>query len=121
MPEIECQELSKDYGEFRAVEKLSLAVEAGEIFGFLGPNGAGKTTTIRLLMGMLVPSSGRAAIHGLDCHAERTAVKRLVGYLPDAPSFQDYLRGWEILRFVGEMHGLGRSELDRRVAELFAR
>ncbi|MCZ7647234.1 MAG: ABC transporter ATP-binding protein [Planctomycetota bacterium] len=93
----------------------------GEIFGFLGPNGAGKTTTIKMLMGILVPSAGRAAILGRDCMAERVELKRLVGYLPDAPAFYDYLRGREILAFVGRMHGLDRREAARRVEALFER
>lgn len=118
MLEIECLDLSKAYNAFRAVDQVTMQVRAGEIFGFLGPNGAGKTTTIRLLMGMLVPSAGSASIHGLDCHRERAEVKRWVGYLPDNPTFHDYLRGTEILRFVGEMHGLRGDELKSRVAEL---
>jgi ABC-2 type transport system ATP-binding protein len=78
------------------------------VFGFLGPNGAGKTTTIRMMMGILVPSGGQVLIDGLDCHAEPAEVKRRVGYLPDTPIFYDYLRGREILQFVGEMHGYAR-------------
>ena len=78
----------------------------GEIFAFLGPNGAGKTTTIRMLMGILKPTTGRAFIGGRDCFAERIEVMRTVGYVPDDPVFYDYLRGREVIRFVGEMHGL---------------
>jgi ABC-2 type transport system ATP-binding protein len=107
---IQIDDLSKHFGEFVAVRGLSLKVERGEVYGFLGPNGAGKTTTIRMLMGILVPTRGRALIDALDCHADRVAVKRRVGYLPDAPVFYDYLRGREILEFVGEMHGRDRSE-----------
>jgi ABC-2 type transport system ATP-binding protein len=118
MLEIECRELTKYYGSFSAVDNLDLKVEAGEIFGFLGPNGAGKTTTIRLLMGMLIPTSGSARIHGLDCQIDRAEVKRWVGYLPDNPTFHDYLRGDEILRFVGEMQGLEGDHLIKRVGEL---
>ena len=92
--------LSKSYGEVEAVRDLDLAIERGEVFGFLGPNGAGKTTTIRMVMGILVPSSGRITIDGLDCQKDRVAVKRHVGYLPDNPMFYDYLRGREILAFV---------------------
>ncbi|MHC5078349.1 MAG: ABC transporter ATP-binding protein [Planctomycetota bacterium] len=121
MAEIECKRLSKDYGRFRAVHRLDLEVEAGEIFGFLGPNGAGKTTTIRLLMGMLVPSEGHARVHGLDCHKDRVEVKRWVGYLPDDPTFHDYLRGREILDFVGRMHGLNSRDLQHRIRELLSR
>ncbi len=88
------------------------------MFGFLGPNGAGKTTTIRLMMGILVPSGGSIRIAGLDCHRESAEVKRHVGYLPDSPIFYDYLRGREILQFVGEMHGLSRAESSLRADRL---
>ena len=115
---IEIVNLAKHYGEFVAVRGLSARIERGEVFGFLGPNGAGKTTTIRMLMGILVPTSGRAMIDGLDCHSDRVEVKRRVGYLPDAPIFYDYLRGREILEFVAEMHGHPRGEARRRSAEL---
>jgi ABC-2 type transport system ATP-binding protein len=110
--------LDKRYGDFHAVDSLSLSVPRGEVFGFLGPNGAGKTTTIRMLMGILVPSAGRALIDGLDCQREAAEVKRRVGYLPDSPIFYDFLRGREILQFVGEMHGLPRGESAARTARL---
>jgi ABC-2 type transport system ATP-binding protein len=115
---IEFHDVSKAYGDFTAVRKLALAVDKGEVFGFLGPNGAGKTTTIRMMMGILVPSDGRITIDGLDCQADRVQVKRRVGYLPDNPVFYDYLRGREILAFVGEMHGQPRDEAQRRTAAL---
>jgi ABC-2 type transport system ATP-binding protein len=110
--------LCKDYGAFTAVRDLTLNIGKGEVFGFLGPNGAGKTTSIRIMMGILVPSSGRVAIDGLDCQGDRVEVKRRVGYLPDNPMFYDYLRGREILIFVGEMHGLGRREAESRADRL---
>jgi len=109
---IEFQQLTRTYGDFTAVQPLTLQVQSGEVFGFLGPNGAGKTTTIRMMMGILVPSGGRALINGLDCHSQRADVQRHVGYLPDNPIYYDFLRGREILQFVAEMHGMGR-----RVAE----
>lgn len=108
-PVIVFDALSKSYGAFAAVRNLTFSVDHGEVFGFLGPNGAGKTTTIRMLMGILVPSSGRVTIGGLDCQRDRTEVKRHVGYLPDSPAFYDFLRGGEILEFVGEMHGQSRG------------
>jgi len=110
--------LGKQYGAFAAVRDLSFSVDRQEVFGFLGPNGAGKTTTIRMLMGILVPSAGRAAIDGLDCQLERVEVKRRVGYLPDSPIFYDFLRGREILEFVGEMHGQTRGDARRNAARL---
>ena len=115
---IEFHEVSKAYGDFTAVRSLALAVDSGEVFGFLGPNGAGKTTTIRMMMGILVPSDGRITIDGLDCQADRLQVKQRVGYLPDNPTFYDYLRGREILTFVGEMHGQARDEAQRRAGAL---
>ncbi len=110
--------LRKDYGAFTAVREVTLRIGKGEVFGFLGPNGAGKTTTIRIMMGILVPTSGRVAIDGLDCQRDRVEVKRRVGYLPDNPMFYDYLRGREILIFVGEMHGLERREAETRAERL---
>jgi ABC-2 type transport system ATP-binding protein len=115
---IQFDRLSKQYGSFSAVSDLSFAVDAGEVFGFLGPNGAGKTTTIRMLMGILVPSSGSASIDGLDCQLDRVEVKRRVGYLPDSPIFYDFLRGREILEFVAEMHGQTRGDARRNAARL---
>nr|WP_315248710.1 ABC transporter ATP-binding protein [uncultured Duganella sp.] len=117
---IEFQGLSKVYGSFNAVKPLTLTVRRGEVFGFLGPNGAGKTTTIRMMMGILVPSGGHVLIDGLDCHAQPAEVKRRVGYLPDTPIFYDYLRGREILQFVGEMHGFSRAEATARGTRLLA-
>ncbi len=118
---VETHGLHKSYGEFSALRDMDLRVCAGEIFAFLGPNGAGKTTTIRMLMGILQPTSGAAFIDGLDCFAARVAVKRRVGYLPDDPVFYNYLRGSEIIQFVGEMHGLKRTEIVARANPLVVR
>ncbi len=120
-PALEIRGLTKRYGDFLAVDGLTLDVPRGEIFALLGPNGAGKTTTIRMLMGILRPSGGTARVDGLDCFQDRVEVKRRVGYLPDEPVFYDYLRGREILRFVGEMHGLATAEIDRRAWPLLER
>jgi len=117
---IEFSALSKSYGDFEAVKNLTFSVGRGEVFGFLGPNGAGKTTTIRMIMGILVPSSGRVAVDGVDCQRESTAVKRNVGYLPDSPIFYDFLRGREILEFVGRMHGQSRGQARRNAERLLS-
>ncbi|MEM8883905.1 MAG: ABC transporter ATP-binding protein [Planctomycetota bacterium] len=98
--------LSKRYGEFQAVDGITLEVEPGERLALLGPNGAGKTTTIRMLMGILEPSAGTARILGLDCFRDRARVMETVGYLPDEPVFYDYLRGREVLDFVASMRGI---------------
>lgn len=115
---IEFQHLTKSYNGFDAVKDLTMSVGRGEVFGFLGPNGAGKTTTIRMMMGILVPTSGRVLIHGRDCHLEATEVKRHVGYLPDMPIFYDFLRGREILQFVAEMHGFTRAQARTRAGRM---
>jgi len=115
---IDFQGLAKSYGNFEAVKPLTLSVARGEVFGFLGPNGAGKTTTIRMMMGILVPSKGHVLVDGLDCQSDGAEVKRRIGYLPDNPIFYDYLRGREILQFVGEMHGYSRSEVSDRAHRL---
>ena len=100
-PLLEIRALTKRYGEFTAVDALDLRVWRGELFGLLGVNGAGKTTTLRMLMGILRASAGSAEIAGFDCFRDRVAVKRCIGYVPDEPAYQDYLRVAEIVRFVG--------------------
>jgi ABC-2 type transport system ATP-binding protein len=118
---IETQDLAKRFGDKRAVDGLTLRVEAGEVMGFLGPNGSGKTTTIRLLMGLLRPTAGRAAILGRDCHAEAVALKRDVGYLPDEPFLYPYLSGIETLELVAGLHGLPAAESRRRAGAIAER
>ncbi|MAA79862.1 MAG: ABC transporter ATP-binding protein [Deltaproteobacteria bacterium] len=116
---IKLENYKKKYGDFTAVHDLNLEVMSGEIFGFLGPNGAGKTTTIKMLMGILSPSFGRGTIYGHDITTERVYLKKIVGYLPDNPTFYDYLKGEEILRFVGGMHGIVGDDLDEKVENWF--
>jgi ABC-2 type transport system ATP-binding protein len=118
---IETEGLSKRFGETLAVSNLDLRVGAGEVMGFLGPNGSGKTTTIRLLMGLLRPSAGRAAILGRDCHADAVALKRDVGYLPDEPFLYPYLSGTETLELVAGLHGFAPAEGRRRAAAVAER
>jgi ABC-2 type transport system ATP-binding protein len=117
---ISTSRLTKDYGSGRGLFDLELRVAPQEAFGYLGPNGAGKTTTIRLLMGMIRPSSGSAYIFGLDCHRDAVAVKRKVGYLPgDIPQFGS-LRGSEVVAYLGGMRGgVDRAKV-RDLAERFA-
>ncbi|HET8630402.1 MAG TPA: ABC transporter ATP-binding protein [Thermomicrobiales bacterium] len=97
--------LTKDYNGARGIRDVTLDVAEGEIFGFLGPNGAGKTTTIRCLMGLLRPTAGRATIAGLDCWAEATAVKRLVGYLPGEFACDPSLTGAQIITYLANLRG----------------
>ncbi|MFA4986834.1 MAG: ABC transporter ATP-binding protein [Candidatus Brocadiia bacterium] len=109
-PALELQGLTRMYGEFLAVDHIDLAVERGEIFSLLGPNGSGKTTTIKMIMGLLKPSSGSAMVLGLDCFSEHPQVMARVGYMPDEPAFYDFLTGAETIMFVGEMHGISRRD-----------
>ncbi len=120
-PAVSLESLSKTYGEFVAVKDLTLQIRRGEVFGLLGPNGAGKTTTIKMLMGVLRPASGSAEILGIDCFSGRVEAMRHVGYLPDEPVFYDHLRGGEILRFIGDMHGIARDRVNARSAPLLER
>ena len=111
---IETSGLTKVYGDKRAVDRLTLRVEPGEVMGFLGPNGSGKTTTIRLLMGLLRPTEGSASIRGRDCHRDAVALKREVGYLPDEPFLYPYLSGYESLELVAGLHGFPPREARAR-------
>jgi ABC-2 type transport system ATP-binding protein len=100
----------------QAVKDLDLAVEEGEIFGFVGPNGAGKTTTIKMLMGLIFPSSGKAYIY--DAAIPSAEAKRRIGFLPENPSYYEFLTGREALRFFGELSGVPATALSGRTAEL---
>ncbi|HUP45400.1 MAG TPA: ABC transporter ATP-binding protein [Thermoanaerobaculia bacterium] len=115
---IEILDLTKKYGEFTAVNDLSLSVGRGEIFGFLGPNGAGKTTTIRILAGLSLPTSGVVRIGGLDVVEEPVAAKRLIGYVPDRPYLYEKLTGRELLQFVANLYSRPWSECAARAVDL---
>ena len=115
---IELERLSKRYGGFVAVNNLSLQVRSGEIFAFLGPNGAGKTTTIRMMMGLLSPSSGAIRLCGHDLANEPIEAKRHCGFVPDRPFLYEKLTAVELLRFCGDLYGLDPSVVDRRTDEL---
>ena len=99
-----------------AVEGLNLEVRPGEVFGFLGPNGAGKTTTLKILMGLIYPTSGTARLFGRELGDPQT--KARLGFLPESPYFYDYLTSREFLGFYGHLFGLGSSVLGKRIDEL---
>jgi len=120
-PLVELRGLGKQFGDYAAVQSLDLEVHPGEILALLGPNGAGKTTTIRMLMGILSPSTGTARIGGRDCFAERPAVMARAGYLPDEPVFYEHLRGREILAFCATMRGIPAAVADSRAQALCER
>ncbi|MFN6149762.1 MAG: ABC transporter ATP-binding protein [Planctomyces sp.] len=117
-PVVEISELSKHYGEFVALDRLSLSLNRGSILGFIGPNGAGKTTTIRILVGLSRPTSGTAKIAGADCVRELSKVRRLVGYMPDKFGSYDNLRVREYRDFFGAAFGIPRKERQKRVSEV---
>jgi ABC-2 type transport system ATP-binding protein len=111
---IEIESLVKRFGRKVAVDDLTLKVEPGEIFAILGPNGAGKTTTMKVLAGLLRPTSGTAAVGGYDVVGRPVEAKRLLAYIPDEPYLYDKLTGREFLHFVGDLYGMTRDEIDAR-------
>ena len=102
---VETLNLTKRFGDLTALDKCSLQIERGEVMGLLGPNGAGKTTLIRLLMGFMRPTSGRATINGFDCYRESVDVHRRVAYVPGDARLFGHMRGKEVLRFFAEIRG----------------
>jgi ABC-2 type transport system ATP-binding protein len=118
IPLIEARNLVKQYGNKTAVDNVSFDVFGGEVFGFLGPNGAGKTTTIKMIVGLLQPSSGVVKVAGYDVQAQPLQAKATCGYVPDTPNLYAKLTGRELLRFVGDLYDLDRSQMNRRIDEL---
>jgi ABC-2 type transport system ATP-binding protein len=112
------QGLTKRFRDETAVDALSFRVARGRFFGFLGPNGAGKSTTIKMLTGLLRPTSGDASIEGLDLRRDLLGIKAIVGVLPEELALYERLTGEEYLHFAGRMHGLSRDEARRRTEEL---
>lgn len=117
-PVVEIHQLSKHYGEFVALDQLSMTVDRGSILGFIGPNGAGKTTTIRILVGLSRPTSGTAKIAGADCVKDLAKVRRLVGYMPDRFGSYDNMRVREYLDFFGAAFSIPRRERRKRISEV---
>jgi ABC-2 type transport system ATP-binding protein len=115
---IEIRDLTKKYGDFTAVDRLSLSVAPGEIYGFLGPNGAGKTTTIRILAGLSLPTRGEVKIAGIDIVHDGVSAKRITGYVPDRPYLYEKLTGRELLQFVTNLYGDEWSQREARAVEL---
>ena len=115
---VETTALTKRYGEFTALDSLSISLRRGQILGFIGPNGAGKTTTIKILVGVMRPTSGSARIAGADCVRDARRIKRLVGFMPDTFGAYDNMRVREYLDFFGAAFGIPRSSRGRRIAEV---
>jgi ABC-2 type transport system ATP-binding protein len=108
---IDIENLTKRYGDKVAVNGLSLHVPQGEVFCFLGPNGAGKTTTIKVLTGLLRPTSGRVRVGGLDVFENPVEAKRLMGFIPDMPFMYERLTAMEFLEFMGDLYGVPRLKV----------
>ncbi len=115
---IESQALVKRYGDTVAVSDVSFQVRGGEIFGFLGPNGAGKTTTIKVIVGLLQPTSGVVKVAGYDVQAQPLQAKAVTGYVPDEPNLYLKLSARELLRFVGDLYEMDRQQAEQRIDEL---
>ena len=115
---VETKNLSKRYGDFVALDNLSIHVDRGQILGFIGPNGAGKTTTIKILVGLSKPTSGSAFIGGVNCSEKASQIKRLVGYMPDRFGSYDNMRVHEYLDFFGAIFGLTRLARRKRIADV---
>ena len=115
---LELNNLSKKYGDFTAVDDLSLQVKEGEIFGFLGPNGAGKSTTIRMVCTLAVPTSGSAKIAGYDLTKDSGKVRENIGLVAEKLIMYDGLTAYQNLRFFGKLYGIPKKKLEKRIDEL---
>src|SRR4029453_799426 len=117
-PMIAVEHLVKQYGRFTAVDGVSLDVQPGEIPGFLGPNGAGKTTTLRMIAGLLKPTSGRVVVNGHDVAAEPELAKASLGFIPDRPFIYEKLTAGEFLRFHAGLYGMDDAGVGGRISEM---
>ncbi|MFN9592660.1 MAG: ABC transporter ATP-binding protein, partial [Pirellulaceae bacterium] len=117
-PVVDIKNLTKRYGEFTALDDLTMHVDSGQILGFIGPNGAGKTTTIKILVGMSLPTSGTAKIAGIDCSSGASQIKRLVGYMPDRFGSYDNMRVTEYLDFFAAAYVIPYRQRKQRIEEV---
>jgi ABC-2 type transport system ATP-binding protein len=117
---IELIDVSKRYGAKLAVDRLSLTVPAGELFAFLGPNGAGKTTTIKMLCGLLFPTSGTVRVGGFDLQTDGDQARQLIAFVPDTPFLYEKLTGREFLQFIADMYAMPRDHGRTRIEVMIA-
>jgi ABC-2 type transport system ATP-binding protein len=113
-----CEQLTKQFGAFKAVDQISFEVEQGEIFGFLGANGAGKTTAMRMLCGLSFPTSGKATVAGFDVYRQQEKIKASIGYMSQKFSLYENLTVLENIQFYGGVYGLSRPEIKKRGEEM---
>lgn len=116
---IEIKNLTKDFGGKRAVDDLNLDVPKGELFCFLGPNGAGKTTTIKIMVGLMRPTSGVTTIGGINIQEDPRGAKKLIGYIPDMPYLYDRLTAAEFFEFTGEIYDVPANHIKQECLESF--
>jgi len=118
---IELVHLVKKFGDLIAVNDVTLTIPRGEFFAMLGPNAAGKTTTLKILAGLIKPTSGRARVCGFDVQAEPMEARRRIAYVPDFPFLYDKLTPWEFFRFIGQLFGITDLQIETSAQELIAR
>ena len=121
MNAIEVDNLTKHFDDFTAVNHLDFEVKNGEIFGFLGPNGAGKTTTVRMLTGIIKPSSGKVTIIGLDIRQDPIKAKQIMGVVPELSNAYTELTAWNNLQFMAELYGVPKKDARQRAEELLGK
>ena len=117
VPSVELRNVTKRYNELVAANNVSLTIGQGEIFGLLGPNGSGKSTTLKMLLGLVQPEEGNVIVLGLNAKKDSVAIKRLVGYAPEAPRIYEFLTGIEFLDFIGDLYGMQTEEKRSRINE----
>jgi ABC-2 type transport system ATP-binding protein len=114
---IELKDITKSYADFRAVNGLNLSVAKGEVFGFIGPNGAGKTTTIKMMGGVLKPTTGTVTIAGINMQERPEEAKRKIGFIPDRPYLYEKLTGMEFLKFTADLYGVGQNGFHKKATK----
>ena len=115
---IQLIDLTKKYSKVKAIDGINMEIKQGEIFGFLGPNGAGKTTTIKIMVGLLKPTSGRVIIDGNDIAKNPLEAKKVVGFIPDRPFLYEKLTGKEFLRFMAGLYSIDTNSYESKISEL---
>jgi ABC-2 type transport system ATP-binding protein len=117
LPAVKLSGVSKRYGDVTAVDYLDLEVRRGEVFGLLGPNGSGKSTTLKMILGLVKPDSGSVNVLGINVEDDPVAVKRKIGYVPEAPRIYEFLTALEFLDFTGDVYGMAPEEKKKRIEE----
>jgi ABC-2 type transport system ATP-binding protein len=117
LPAVKLSGVSKRYGDVTAVDYLDLEVRRGEVFGLLGPNGSGKSTTLKMILGLVKPDSGSVNVLGINVEDDPVAVKRKIGYVPEAPRIYEFLTSLEFLDFTGDVYGMAPEEKKKRIEE----